>query len=106
MKRTKKTQPTPMQLFECEQEGVYHVHWLTTTHVAAATAAFEHADEIRTKLTRLNVSSMCPPPEGKGLVYVRNDTQTFVREHGRVKQVSFVRVVAPSQRRPRAKKSD
>ncbi len=76
-------------LYEAERKRLYHQHWLAFSHLDAARRAISHAQELGVTLDRVDVSSMVPPEsEGKGgLVYVLNDTRTFVVHHGRIKQL-------------------
>lgn len=78
------------QLFEVEQVGDYHEHWLAEDHKAAAQAAVEHAQEIGVVVSELDVSSMQFPEDGgEGLVYVVNDTRTFlVKDDGTVMEAA------------------
>jgi hypothetical protein len=79
----------PTKLFEVEQPGAYHEHWLADSHLDAARRAVSHAGEIGVTLDRLDVSSMSPPEDRSkgGIVYVANDTRTYVVVHGRVRRV-------------------
>ena len=76
-------------LYEAEKKSCYHEHWLASSHVDAARRAISHAEELGLTLDRVDVSSMVPPEyQGKGgLVYVLNDTRTFIVRHGRVKRI-------------------
>jgi hypothetical protein len=77
------------RLFEVEQLGVYHEHWLAGSHLDAARRAVTHAGEIGVTLDRLDVSTMSLPEDrGKGgIVYVANDTRTYAVTHGRLRRV-------------------
>ena len=76
-------------LYEAENKGCYHEHWLAFSHFDAVRRAISHAQELGLTLDRVDVSSMVTPEHaGKdGLVYVLNDTRTFVIQHGRVKRI-------------------
>ncbi len=76
-------------LYEAEKKGLYHEHWLAFSHLDAARRAISHAQELGLTLDRVDVSSMVPPEsEGKGgIVYVLNDTRTFIVEGGRIKRL-------------------
>jgi hypothetical protein len=73
-------------LYEAERRRLYHQHWLAFSHLDAAQRAISHAQELGVTLDRVDVSSMVPPEsEGKGgIVYVVNDTRTYVVRHGRI----------------------
>ena len=75
-------------LYEVENKGRYHEHWLASSPLNAARRAFSHAQECSQKLDRVDVSSMVQPEDSRkgGLVYVVNDTRTYAIEHGRVKR--------------------
>jgi hypothetical protein len=77
-----------MVLYETEQEGSYHEHWLAFSALDAARRAFAHARECGLKLDRVEVSSMVQPEDSRkgGLVYVVNDTRTYAIERGRVRR--------------------
>jgi len=76
-------------LYEVEDNGRYHEHWLATSFLDAAERAMSHARECGLKLDRVKVSSMVPPEDtGKGgLVYVVNDTRVFALIGSQVKEV-------------------
>ena len=66
-------------LYEVENKGHYHEHWLACSHLDAARRAVWHARELGVTLPHVAVSSMVPP-EGQakgGLVYVLNDTRRY-----------------------------
>ena len=75
-------------LYEVENKGLYHEHWLASSALDAARRAIAHAQECSQKLDRVDVSSMVQPEDSRkgGLVYVVNDTRTYAIEHGRVKR--------------------
>ena len=76
-------------LYEAERRRLYHQHWLAFSHLDAARRAISHAQELGVSLDRVDVSSMVPPEsEGKGgIVYVLNDTRTFIVRQGRVRRL-------------------
>lgn len=69
------------RLYEVEGSRVYHEHWLAVSHLDAARRAFDHAVEKGVNPEYMLVSSMALPddPSNGGLVYVVNDTRTYVR---------------------------
>lgn len=75
-------------LYEVENKGRYHEHWLAWTHLDAARRAISHAKELGLTIDRVDVSSMVQPENSRqgGLVYVANDTKTYAIERGRVKR--------------------
>ena len=75
-------------LYEVEDKGRYHEHWLAWSHLDAARRAVSHARELGLTLDRVDVSSMVPPEESTkgGLVYVANDTRTYAMVRGRVRR--------------------
>lgn len=77
-----------MVLYETEQEGSYHEHWLASSALDAARRTFAHARECGLTLDRVEVSSMVQPedPRKGGLVYVLNDTRTYAIERGRLRR--------------------
>jgi hypothetical protein len=78
-------------LYEVENKGRYHEHWLASSPLDAARRAFSHAEECGQKLDRVEVSSMVQPEDSRkgGLVYVANDTRTHAIERGRVKRADL-----------------
>jgi hypothetical protein len=74
-------------LYEVENKGRYHEHWLAASPVDAVRRAISHAHELGLKLDRVDVSSMVQPEDHHkgGLVYVVSDTRTYGIEHGRVR---------------------
>ena len=76
-------------LYEVENAGRYHEHWLATSHLDAARRAVAQARERGLKLDRVDVSSMVQPEDAGrgGLVYVANDTRTFAAVDGSVEPV-------------------
>ena len=78
-------------LYEVENKGRYHEHWLAASFLDAAERAISHAQECGLKLDRVEVSSMVPPDDtGKGgLVYVANDTRAFALVDSQVKEVGW-----------------
>ncbi|MCY2928816.1 MAG: hypothetical protein NTV86_04855, partial [Planctomycetota bacterium] len=66
-------------LYEVENKGRYHQHWLATSPLDAARRAISHARELGLTLDRVDVSSMVQPedPRKGGLVYVDNDTRAY-----------------------------
>jgi len=78
----------PMTLYEVENTGRYHEHWLAASPLDAAQRAFSHAQECGLTLSRLDVSSMVQPedPRKGGLVYVANDTRTYAIQRGRLRR--------------------
>ena len=75
-------------LYEVENKGRYHEHWLAVSHLDAAQRAISHAQELGLTLDRVDVSSMVQPEDsGKGgLVYVVNDTRNYAVVRGRVRR--------------------
>ena len=75
-------------LYEVENKGRYHEHWLASSWLDAARRAFAHAQECSLQLDHVDVSSMVPPEDSRkgGLVYVVNDTRTYTIERGRVRR--------------------
>jgi len=75
-------------LYEVENKGQYHEHWLASSALDAAGRAIAHAKECGLKLDRVHVSSMVQPEDSRkgGLVYVVNGTRTYAIKHGRVKR--------------------
>ena len=75
-------------LYEVENKGRYHEHWLALSPADAARRATAHAQECGQALDHVDVSSMVQPEDaGKGgLVYVVNDTRTYAIERGRVRR--------------------
>jgi len=75
-------------LYEAENKGRYHQHWLAVSHLDAAQRAISHAQELGLMLDHVDVSSMVPPEDSRkgGLVYVVNDTRTYAIRHGRVRR--------------------
>lgn len=76
-------------LYEVENKGCCHEHWLAATALDAARRAVAHAQECGLTLDRVDVSTMVPPEDASrgGLVYVANDTRTYAIERGRVRRV-------------------
>ena len=76
-------------LYEVEQAGACHEHWLADSHLDAARRAVSHAREIGVSLDRVDVSTMFPPEDRShgGIVFVANDTRNYVVVHGRVRRV-------------------
>ena len=75
-------------LYEVENKGRYHEHWLAASHLDAAQRAISHAQELGLTLDRVDVSSMVPPEDQMkgGLVYVLNDTRNYAVVRGRVRR--------------------
>jgi hypothetical protein len=75
-------------LYEVERKGRYHEHWLAFSPLDAARRAVSHASECGLTLDRMDVSSMVQPEDARkgGLVYVVNDTTTYIVSQGRVKR--------------------
>ena len=75
-------------LYEVENKGRYHEHWLAWSHLDAAQRAISHAQELGLTLDRVDVSSMVPPEDQRkgGLVYVLNDTRNYAVVRGRVRR--------------------
>jgi hypothetical protein len=74
-----------MKLFEVEYGQEFHEHFWARDHQDAAQRAFELARENNQRLLTVYVSTMIEPPDWVagdrskgGLVYVSNDTQTFM----------------------------
>jgi hypothetical protein len=76
-------------LYEVENQGRYHEHWLAASALGAARRAVAHAQECGLELDRVDVSAMVQPEDASrgGLVYVANDTRTYAIERGRVRRV-------------------
>jgi hypothetical protein len=76
-------------LYETENKGRYHEHWLAVSYLDAAQRAISHAQELGVTLDRVDVSSMVPPEDQRqsGLVYVLNDTRTFIVQHGHIRRL-------------------
>jgi hypothetical protein len=74
-------------LYEVENKGRYHEHWLAASPLDAARRAVSHARECGLNLDRVDVSRMVQPEDAAqgGLVYVANDTRTYAIEHGRIR---------------------
>ena len=95
--RPRRPRPPPngrggcMVLFETEREGAYHEHWLASSALDAARRAIAHAKECGLELDRVDVSTMIRPtdPRKGGLVYVVNDTRTYVLERGHVRRADL-----------------
>jgi hypothetical protein len=77
-------------LYEVENQGRYHEHWLAASPLDAARRAVAHAAEIGVPLDAVEVSTMAPPEDTSngGLVYVANDTRTYAVVRGRVRRIS------------------
>ena len=75
-------------LYEVENKGRYHEHWLASSPLDAARRAISHAQECGLKLDRVDVSSMVQPEDARkgGLVYVANDTRIYAVDRGRVRR--------------------
>ena len=75
-------------LYETENKGRYHEHWLAVSYLDAAQRAISHAQELGVTLDRVDVSSMVPPEDQRkgGLVYVLNDTRNYAVVRGRVRR--------------------
>jgi hypothetical protein len=74
-------------LYEVENKGRYHEHWLAASPLDAARRAISHAQECGLKLDRVDVSLMVQPEDTNngGLVYVLNDTTTYAGVRRRVR---------------------
>lgn len=74
-------------LYEVENNGRYHEHWLAASPLDAARRAVSHAQELGLKLENVDVSSMVQPEDANngGLVYVLNDTRNYAVVRGRIK---------------------
>jgi hypothetical protein len=75
-------------LYEAENKGLYHEHWLAWSHLDAARRAISHAHELGLTMDCVDVSSMVRPEDSRdgGLVYVMNDTRTYAIERGHVRR--------------------
>ena len=82
------TKNRAITLYEVENKGRYHEHWLAISHLDAAQRAISHAQELGLTLDRVDVSLMVPPEDSRkgGLVYVVNDTRTYAIRQGRVRR--------------------
>jgi hypothetical protein len=86
------TAPLPAKhrcrVYEVERKGHYHQHWLAFSPLDAARRAVSHARECGLTLDRMDVSSMVQPEDARkgGLVYVVNDTTTYIVSQGRLKR--------------------
>jgi hypothetical protein len=91
-------------MYEVEQPGAYHEHWLASSPLDAAQRAISHAGELGLSLDRVDVSSMVQPedPIKGGLAYVVNDTRTYAVVSGRVRRVDISKDRI-AQQEPKAK---
>jgi hypothetical protein len=76
-------------LYEVENRGRYHEHWLAASALDAARRAIAHAQECGLELDRVDVSAMVQPEDASqgGMVYVANDTRTYAIGCGRVRRI-------------------
>lgn len=79
----------PIKLYEVQNAGRYHEHWLAASVLDAARRAIAHAQELGLALDRVDVSSMVQPEDvgNGGLVYVLNDTRTYAIDQGVVRRM-------------------
>jgi hypothetical protein len=88
-----------MQLFEItlkSSDGVTHrIHWRAKSHLKAANASLDYAQENHIKVDVVEVSTMTAPDEGRpGLVYVVNDTRHYrLTKSGRLCRVEELLLV-------------
>ena len=75
-------------LYEVENKGLCHEHWLASSALDAARRAIAHAKECGLAMDRVHVSSMVQPEDSSkgGPMYVVNDTRTYAIKYGRVKR--------------------
>ena len=77
-------------LYEVENKGRYHEHWLASSPLDAARRASSHAEECGQKLDHVEVSTMVQPEDSRkgGLVYVVTDTRAYAIDRGHVRRAN------------------